>query len=593
MAVVVGILYFGLAGVALALTEGADGVATLWPSSGVAVAGLLLARQGERIAVVLAIALASLMANYLWGGGARVALAFTCANLVEALVAYRLMAGIGRQEGRQGENLFTIAAIARFCLAVLAAATISATIACLLSGRGPWPMFLSWLSTVGLGMMIVVPLIMAFMQAAARRSHAGMSMRELVRTVVVLALIAAISIAVFAQSTYPLLFLPLLGVLAATYFLGPTGATCSTLIIAVIGSYAAWRNDGAITTGYGDPAGTVLFFQFYLFVLLASSLPLAALIAMRDRSFAEVERGKRWLEMSESISKVGHWRVELPSMRLFWSSEIFRIHGLVPGTAPTVQSAVEFYHPDDRVVVENSLKECLERNQPMSFEARIVRPDGECRHIYSCSEVERLDDGTPVAIFGIFQDVTARVLAAMELSSARADAEARAMEAMALAETDPLTGIANRRKVFAVLEAEVARAESQGTELSLAVLDIDRFKQVNDRFGHAVGDQVIRRIAQICAMMIRNADFVGRIGGEEFVIVLSGMGAEMAVATAERLRRAIENEDWTPLEIERVTASIGLTSHAPGLDRDQLLARADGALYRAKQDGRNRLRQAA
>ncbi|WP_395335492.1 diguanylate cyclase [Novosphingobium sp. BL-8H] len=527
------------------------------------------------------------------GGELRIAFAFTCANVVEALVAYRLMAGIGRQEGRQAESLFTIGAIARFCLAVVVAATVSATIACLLSGRGFALMFLSWQFTVALGIMIVVPLIMNFMQAAARREHKGMTLRELVRTAVVLALIAVTAVGVFAQTTYPLLFLPLLGVLVATYFLGPTGATCSTLIIAVIGSYAAWRNSAAITSGPADPTGTVLFFQFYLFVLLASSLPLAALIAMRDRSFAEVERGKRWLEMSENISKVGHWRLELGSMRLFWSSEIFRIHGLVPGDAPTVESAIDFYHPDDRMIVRNSLEDCLERKEPMSFEARILRSDGECRHIYSRSELERLDDGTPVAIFGIFQDVTARVLVAMELSSARADAEARAVEAIALAETDPLTGIANRRKVFSVLEAEVERAETQGTELSIAVLDIDRFKQVNDRFGHAVGDQVIRRIAQICAMMIRTCDFVGRIGGEEFVIVLSGMGPDMAVAVAERMRRAIENEDWTALEIDRVTASIGLACHAPEMDRDQLLARADGALYRAKQDGRNRLRRAA
>lgn len=581
-------IYFVLAAAALELTKGADGIATVWPSSGVAVAALLLARRDERIAIGIGIALASFLANYIWGGDALLALGLTFANLVEALIACRIMSDINRQDA----NLFTIASVSRFCLAAVIAGMVSATLAVLVAGHGFGHMFLSWLTTVTLGIMIVVPLIMNFMQAASR-NQAGMTLSDAGRTGVVLLLVGAVTAIVFAQSIFPLLFLPMLAVLMATYFLGPTGATCSTLIIAAIGSFATWRNSGPITLMHAEGEAAVLFFQFYLFMLLASSLPLAALISMRDRSFAEVERGKRWLEMSESISKVGHWRVEFPSQRLFWSSEIFRIHGLVPGVAPTVETAVDFYHEDDRAIVRGALADCLERKQPMSFEARIIRADGEVRYVYSRSEVEVLEDGTNVAIFGIFQDVTERVLAVLEMTSARVLAEAKADEAMALAETDPLTGIANRRKVFAVLEAEVTQAETQGTDLAIGVLDIDHFKQVNDRYGHAVGDQVIRRIAQICALMIRNSDFVGRIGGEEFVIVLSGTGPEMAIAVAERMRRAIESEDWALLDVGPVTVSIGLTFFAPGLDRDHMLARADGALYRAKRDGRNRLRQVA
>ncbi len=585
---VVAILYFALAAAALALTRGADGVATVWPASGVAVAGLLLAEPGERIAICVGVALASFLANFMWGGSAAAALGQTFANVLEAVIACRLMSDIGRQDG----NLFTVRSVSRFCLAAVAAAVASGGIASFATAHGSRHMFLSWVTTVTLGIMIVVPLIMNFMDVATRK-RTGMKLSDAMRTTAVLALVGAVAAGVFAQSTLPLLFLPMLAVLMATYFLGPTGATCSTLIIAAVGSFATWKGSGPITLVHAGGEQAVLFLQFYIFMLLASALPLAAMISMRDRSFAEVERGKRWLEMSESISKVGHWRVELPSQRLFWSSEIFRIHGLVPGTAPTVESAVDFYHEDDRAIVRGALADCLERRQPMSFEARIVRSDGEVRHVYSRSEVEISDDGTNVAIFGIFQDVTERVIAVLEMASARARAEAKANEAIILAETDTLTGIANRRKLFAVLETEVGQAEAQMADLAIAVLDIDHFKRVNDRFGHAMGDQVIRRIAQICVQMIRNADFVGRVGGEEFVIVLSGTGAEMAIAMAERLRRAIESEDWSLLGVDPVTVSIGLACFVPGMDYDQFLARADGALYRAKRDGRNRLRQAA
>jgi diguanylate cyclase (GGDEF)-like protein len=183
------------------------------------------------------------------------------------------------------------------------------------------------------------------------------------------------------------------------------------------------------------------------------------------------------------------------------------------------------------------------------------------------------------------------VLAAMELASARARAEARADEAIHLAETDALTEIANRRKVMACLDTEIGRAATLGGPLSIAALDIDRFKLINDRFGHAVGDQVIRRVAQVCALAVRGADLVGRIGGEEFLIVLPATEAEMAFAVAERVRRAVEAIDWEPLDLPQVTVSIGLASCLGDVDCEELMVRADRALYQAKHDGRNLLRQ--
>lgn len=587
VAVLAGLFYFVLAAIALQLTRGADGIATVWPASGVAVAALLLAQPGERRWVLLSLTAASFLANFTWSGLPLLALGQTAANVIEALVAFWIM----RDIERRNDSFFHIAAILRFCFAAILAASVSAAIAALLIGNGFGHMFVSWLTTAALGIMIVVPLIMNFAHPGPggptkTSSHAG-------STAIVLVLVTFLAAAVFTQSSYPLLFLPLLGVLFATYFLGATGATCSILIIAAIGSVAIWQGRGSISllSAHRDTELEVLFFQFYLFTLLVSALPLAALMAMRDRSFAEVERGKRWLEMSEGIAKVGHWRLELAEQRLFWSGEVFRIHGLEASTHPALDMAMNFYHPEDRSLVQDKLAQSLESLEPLDFEARIVRSDGEIRYVYSCSEVELREDGKPGAIFGIFQDVTNRVLAAMELASARARAEARADEAIHLAETDSLTEIANRRKVLSFLDTEIAKAAVLGGPLSIAVLDIDRFKQINDRFGHAVGDQVIRRVAQVCALAIRGSDLVGRIGGEEFLIVLPATDAEMAFAVAERVRRTVEAIDWEPLDLQQVTVSIGLTPLKGNIDREELMGRADRALYQAKDEGRNLLRQ--
>jgi diguanylate cyclase (GGDEF)-like protein/PAS domain S-box-containing protein len=584
-AALAGGLYFSLAIIALQLTRGADGIATVWPASGVAVAALLLAQPGQRRWVLLALGFASFLGNLIFSARPGLAFGLTCANVLEALIAF----GVMRDIQRRNDSFFHISAILRFCLAAIFASVASATVASLIAGDNFGHMFLSWLTTVALGILIVVPLIMNFVHPGTSGPARGVGHFGL--TALVLALVAGITAAVFAQSTYPLLFLPLLCVLFATYFLGATGATCSILTIAAIGSVAIWQGQGSISLTDGGTRVEVLFFQFYLFTLLVSALPLAALIAMRDRSFAEVERGKRWLEMSEGIAKVGHWRLELAEQRLFWSGEVFRIHGLEPGLLPSLDMAVNFYHPEDRTLVEGTLAQSLETLSPIEFEARIIRADGEIRYVYSCSEVELREDGKPGAIFGIFQDVTNRVLAAMELASARAKAEARADEAIHLAETDALTEIANRRKVMACLDTEIAKAAMLGGPLAIAVLDIDRFKLINDRFGHAVGDQVIRRVAQVCALAIRGADLVGRIGGEEFLIVLPSTEAEMAFAVAERVRRAVETIDWEPLDLPPVTVSIGLASSLGDVDCKELMLRADRALYQAKHDGRNLLRQ--
>jgi diguanylate cyclase (GGDEF)-like protein len=174
------------------------------------------------------------------------------------------------------------------------------------------------------------------------------------------------------------------------------------------------------------------------------------------------------------------------------------------------------------------------------------------------------------------------------------EAEART-ELKRLVTTDELTGLANRRELFASLDRMIAQSRRSHRPLALAVLDIDRFKLVNDTYGHPAGDEVIRRVAEMTLLMMREQDLVGRLGGDEFVIVFPDCTDNDAYTACERLRQGIAAlpvllPDGSSLS---VTVSTGATSLDAEDDRTRLIGRADEALYRAKKSGRDQVQLAA
>ena len=157
----------------------------------------------------------------------------------------------------------------------------------------------------------------------------------------------------------------------------------------------------------------------------------------------------------------------------------------------------------------------------------------------------------------------------------------------------PLTGCLNRRAFTESYEHLFAGAQSTAMPLSCIVLDIDFFKKVNDNHGHSVGDRVIQEVARNLTEASRAADLVCRYGGEEFCVVLPGLGARDALAYAERVRQRIERECGPAVrEVPGmvVTVSIGVSTLRPGVSTTlELIDQADQALYQAKRDGRNRV----
>ena len=194
------------------------------------------------------------------------------------------------------------------------------------------------------------------------------------------------------------------------------------------------------------------------------------------------------------------------------------------------------------------------------------------------------------------RSIAQRVLEGIRLQLSNAQLAEQLAGALQLvrqeASTDVLTGQPNRRALDAMLAQQLALARIPGRPFSVLLLDIDHFKQVNDRFGHGVGDATLRAFAQRVREYLRQDDACARYGGEEFVVVLPSTALADALDVAERLRAGVAERPLPGTPAIAATVSIGVAQYVDGESADQLLARADSAVYAAKRGGRNRVQTA-
>ncbi|MEW4449683.1 diguanylate cyclase [Qipengyuania sp. JC766] len=576
------LLYAGIAMLSLELAQRSDGIAFVWPASGVAIASMLMLSRRRHPAMLLGVGMAGWAANAAYGTDFLLAAAFAAANVAECFIAERLARRADRNYLNFTSPRWAFVFGGGVCVAGLCSASI-ATLAILPDGG--WPaFFVSWLTTVVLGALIVTPLMVELTRSVfgGRRALTATPRTK----VAVMAFVLAISGGSFFQDTAPLLFLPLGSVIIATYVLGVRGAVGSVFIVALTGSVATALGYGSVNFGQSDTQAVIVFFQFYLLATLLCALPMAALLERLSQAHAQLKQSKEFLETAEATANVGHWYFAPGESHVFWSDEVYRIHGrpVGSGTMP-VADAVGAYHPADMPRVRISLDLAIRTGEPFLFEARIVRPDGTVRHVQSRGQTE-VENGETVALFGVIIDIT-------DKTEALEEAKSQAAHSRRLAETDQLTGIANRRKLMEVLSGEIETCKSGACALTFVLFDIDNFKAINDTHGHGVGDEVLKRVAAIATDAVRGSDLVGRLGGEEFGIVLPGSGMEVAQAVAERVRR---NLNAVPLEMlggRRISASLGIVAWHAGADETALLQAADAALYEAKRAGKNCIRLAA
>jgi diguanylate cyclase (GGDEF)-like protein/hemerythrin-like metal-binding protein/PAS domain S-box-containing protein len=207
------------------------------------------------------------------------------------------------------------------------------------------------------------------------------------------------------------------------------------------------------------------------------------------------------------------------------------------------------------------------------YERRYRNKKGEIIFAEVVRGLARSQTGEPKFFVVSFRDITEskRLQAMLELR----------------ASTDPLTGAMNRNGIEEKVRHELMRSDRYGDNLSLVVIDLDHFKVVNDTHGHHAGDRILRGFCDIARSCLRSTDSLGRVGGEEFVVLLSETGLTGAWLFAERLRTTLEEFRFDGGI--RVTASMGVAGHREGEEFSSLMERADSSMYRAKQSGRNRV----
>lgn len=286
------------------------------------------------------------------------------------------------------------------------------------------------------------------------------------------------------------------------------------------------------------------------------------------------------LLQAQTVSSLESWTYDGAMQRYHWSDEVYRILGVDPAKdEPSQELFYELVHPDDRELVVQARQESLRGSGALDVEHRIVRRDnGEVRWVHRRVAHEFDPNGELVRSSGTVEDVTDRYKSQEEVRR--------------LAMTDQLTGLANRNEFHRQCDHHLARSARKGGRLALLMIDLDRFKPVNDQFGHQVGDGVLQRVGQLFQKHCRKTDIISRWGGDEFAILLVDPDDRASIgATAARLITEISR----PMVVEDhavcIGASIGVAVYPDdGSDEDELTFKADAALYKSKSLGRNTYR---
>ncbi|MFO7753805.1 MAG: diguanylate cyclase [Desulfobacteraceae bacterium] len=305
-------------------------------------------------------------------------------------------------------------------------------------------------------------------------------------------------------------------------------------------------------------------------------------ITERKKAEKDLQSYAERISLASEAGGVGIWEWDTDTNKLVWNRRMYEIYEVDPeGFGGLYEAWTQRLHPDDLEDAENELMKAVHSNSEWRWEFRILLPGNRIRYIQAAARSHRSENGQSYRMIGINLDIT--------------DVKEAQLELERMATTDSLTGIANRAWFMKLAKEERDRSVRYSRPLSLMMLDADRFKNINDTFGHDVGDKVLQELSKTAASTLRSVDIFGRIGGEEFAVLLPETDISEAFAVAERLRKAIEEQSIPLSEAQQIsyTVSIGVSQlQKTEEDVESLLIRADNALYKAKTAGRNRVETA-
>jgi len=293
----------------------------------------------------------------------------------------------------------------------------------------------------------------------------------------------------------------------------------------------------------------------------------------------DAERFKR----SQYFARIGTWDWDVDTDQLYWSEAIFGMFGFKVGeVTPSYSLFCSCVHPDDRLRVRAGELRCLETGENHDEEYRVVWPDGTIRWLRETGNVVKNELDETIKMMGVVRDITEEKASANYLKH--------------LAHFDPLTGLPNRLVLEERLSEALEQARASATRVALVFVDLNGFKAINDRYGHAAGDRVLVTTATRLKRILRSTDTVARIGGDEFVVILQDLPQGKSLQDEARtICQKIFVELSPPVTIgndqRHIGTSLGVAvfpDHAPSIDR--LLHIADLAMYEAKRSGNNQYR---
>ncbi|MDT8281555.1 MAG: EAL domain-containing protein [Gammaproteobacteria bacterium] len=290
----------------------------------------------------------------------------------------------------------------------------------------------------------------------------------------------------------------------------------------------------------------------------------------------KLKKSERNLAEAQQIAQMGCWELDLKNNVQTWSAEIFRILEIEPDNfKPSYEVFSNIIHPEDRELVRNTYKKSLHTREPCTIEYRLLMKDGRIKNINGRHEIIYDSDGKPIRYIGTLLDITLQKLQ-----------EERILHQ---AYFDNLTDLPNRFLALDRLTQLLNEAQRKNEKVAVLFLDLDDFKKVNDTLGHETGDKLLIEAADRLRSISRSSDTVGRLGGDEFIMLLSGL---KQATDASPVAKALLNQFKAPFNIDHreliLTISVGISifpddSH----EASALLRNADSAMYHAKELGRN------
>jgi diguanylate cyclase (GGDEF)-like protein/PAS domain S-box-containing protein len=572
--------------VAVALTTGVIcciSVANLiWLANGVLLAYVLLVSRRRWPAYLGAGFAAQAIASTVCGMPWRQSLLLTAVNLTEVLIVSLLL----RKRVSAPPHFTDRGYLIRFvCFGILAGPLVSGVIVALLSLV--WPRMavgctpLEWIVADGMGIGIVTPACVAILRGDFSKAH------NFRRHWIYLLLLVGVTLGTFLQIRFPLGFLiyPLLAMVMVR--LGMRWAAISTLFIAIAGGWFTLHGEGPFAAAFSlAPHESVLILQTFVG---SAVLLIYCIFVVLEREQVVIRQLEKIAALHALVSENSRDAIilaDLSGHRSYVSTAGEHL-GWKPEDLLT-QGGVEMIHPDDQQRAQMIVRELNSGSEGAMIECRVRKPDGEYIWVEASLRLVRdAETGQPSGILNVVRDVSERKQAEKKLQEAY-----DAVEALAI--TDALTGLANRRRFDQYLSTEWRRSQRDRQPLSLIMIDADKFKVYNDTYGHQRGDNCLKQIAEACMDVVsRPGDLIARFGGEEFVVILPNTERDGALHIANEICEALRSRrlphSGNAPGIVTISAGCATTIPKFGMHAPDLIELADKALYKAKFDGRNQV----